>query len=195
MTAPYERLGTVTLGRGVLNTFERDHLMAPDGTGIRRDRLTHPGAVVVVPIGETGVWFIRQYRPAVRAWVWELPAGLREPGEGPQEAAARECKEEVGLEPGRLVHLGRLFTSPGILDERADVYLATDLRRVGRSPDDLEEHAAEVVEVGWDELGGLVAPGEPANALSIAALELARLTGAHPDIGRLLGETPSTDRR
>ena len=42
---------------------------------------------------------VRQYRYAVDARVWELPAGRRDPGETPEEGARRELEEEVGLRP------------------------------------------------------------------------------------------------
>lgn len=40
---------------------------------------------------------IRQYRYPLDAWLYELPAGLIDGEESPQEAAAREMKEETGL--------------------------------------------------------------------------------------------------
>jgi ADP-ribose pyrophosphatase len=170
VTSPFRLVGTVVLGRGVINTFERDHLLAADGSGIRRDRLTHPGAVVVVPVGERGIWLIHQYRPAIREWTWELPAGLREPGETPFETGLRECIEEVGLEPGRLETIGRLVSSPGILDEHVDVFRATELRDVGRRPDDHEERLATVKEVPFNALAHMLAEGTLGNAITIAGL-------------------------
>lgn len=175
MRSPFRLLGTVTLGRGVLNTFERDHLLLPGGGGVRRDRLTHPGAVVIVPVGSEGIWMLRQYRPAVREWVWELPAGLCEPGEEARDTAVRECMEETGQEPETVTDLGELVTSPGILDERVRVYLAEGLRPVGRRPDDHEELLAEVVEVPVTDLSRMIVDGDLCNAITIAALAMAGL--------------------
>ena len=46
---------------------------------------------------------VRQYRPAIEAFTWELPAGLVEHGEDPAAACARELLEETGY-PSRVVH-------------------------------------------------------------------------------------------
>jgi ADP-ribose pyrophosphatase len=53
--------------------------------------------------------------------LWELPAGLVEPGEAPEEAARRELEEELGfcVDLGALKRLGTwTFPSPGIIGER-----------------------------------------------------------------------------
>lgn len=180
MTDPFTRLGTVRLGAGVLNRLERDHLLTPERSHLRRDRLTHPGAVVVVAEESGGVWLLRQWRPAVAEWVWELPAGLLEPGEEPRSAAGRECEEEIGRRPGMLDHLGSLVTSPGILDEECHVYRATDLGAVPPRPDGPEEALAERHLVPRAELGPRVRSGEIRNAITISALALAGRLDAAP---------------
>lgn len=178
MTDPFTRLGTVRLGAGVLNRFERDHLLVGDGTSIRRDRLTHPGAVVVVAHEEDAVWFLRQWRPVVGEWTWELPAGLLEPGELPVETAARECEEEIGRRPGALTALGTVLTSPGILAERCHVFEADLLQHVPPRPDEHEEALAERRLIPMRDVPGHVTSGLVANALSLAALGLAGLLRA-----------------
>lgn len=41
---------------------------------------------------------IRQYRYPLDDYLYELPAGLIDEGEGPSEAAIREMKEETGMD-------------------------------------------------------------------------------------------------
>lgn len=41
---------------------------------------------------------LRQFRYPVNAYIYELPAGLVDTGEEPEEAAVREMREETGLE-------------------------------------------------------------------------------------------------
>lgn len=60
---------------------------------------------------------VRQFRPPVGRWVWELPAGLVDPGESPEETALRELREETGFE-GEVTGVGPLiFSSPGLTTE------------------------------------------------------------------------------
>ena len=49
--------------------------------------------------------------------LWEVPAGSLDAGETPEEAAARECEEEIGLVPGRLERIRGLYPAPGFCDE------------------------------------------------------------------------------
>ncbi len=63
----------------------------------------------------------RPIAPAHDGSLWELPAGLIEPGEDPAEAAARELLEELGFEAAAssMQALGEwTFPAPGIIGER-----------------------------------------------------------------------------
>jgi len=76
-------------------------------------------AVVAMRAGKAGPEFvlIRQFRPPVGHWVWELPAGLVDPGESPEVAALRELREETGCQ-GEVVAVGpTVLSSPGLTTE------------------------------------------------------------------------------
>src|SRR5215213_1982188 len=64
----------------------------------QREVVHHPGSAVIVPVHDDGtVVFVRQYRhPAVR-YLLEAPAGTLRRGEAPEEGAARELEEEIGV--------------------------------------------------------------------------------------------------
>jgi 8-oxo-dGTP pyrophosphatase MutT (NUDIX family) len=57
--------------------------------------------VALTPDGRIPI--VRQYRPAIEAFTWELPAGLVEQGEEPAAASSRELLEETGY-PTRAIH-------------------------------------------------------------------------------------------
>jgi 8-oxo-dGTP pyrophosphatase MutT (NUDIX family) len=64
-------------------------------------QLDYLAAVAVTPDGRIPI--VRQYRPAIEAFTWELPAGLIERGEEPAVACARELLEETGY-PALAIH-------------------------------------------------------------------------------------------
>jgi ADP-ribose pyrophosphatase len=93
--------------------------------------------VTIVPLTSNGtIIFVEQFRPPVGRTVIELPAGLvgDEPAraeEGLEAAARRELIEETGYDARRLIPIASCATSPGVVNEVASFYLATDLVKVG----------------------------------------------------------------
>lgn len=96
---------------------------------IRTRKNTPDGVVIYSLYGEKRdrVVLIRQYRYPVGGYVYELPAGLVDPGENYHETAVRELKEETGLtlEPIEAdeIYEKPYFTTVGMTDEScATVY-------------------------------------------------------------------------
>ena len=91
---------------GKVFDVDRDEVRLPHGRTVKMDVVRHPKSVVLVPVPESGhVILIRQYRHAVGQWLWEFPAGSVDPGESPEQAARRECHEEIGQVPATTVRL------------------------------------------------------------------------------------------
>src|SRR5688572_12778015 len=89
--------------QGRIFTLQVETLTLPKGGEMQAEIIRHPGSVVLIPMTDAGeIILVRQYRPAIGRWVWELPAGTLKDGEDPREAAVRECHEEIGLIPSRL---------------------------------------------------------------------------------------------
>jgi ADP-ribose pyrophosphatase len=103
---------------GRVFAVDRDEVRMPHGRDVTVDVIRHPPSAVIVPIPEPGhIILIRQYRYAVNRWLWELPAGSVDEGETPEEAARRECHEEIGQVPDTVVRLGSMYPTPGYCDE------------------------------------------------------------------------------
>jgi ADP-ribose pyrophosphatase len=127
--------------RGRIFRVEQDRVRLPQGRTAVMDVVRHRGSVVLVPQPATGrIILIRQYRYAIRRWIWELPAGSLEQGERPAAAARRECAEEIGLVPTRVTRLGVFYPTPGFCDERMIFYrcdrLVTPSRPIAGDPDE-----------------------------------------------------------
>ncbi|MDK3254972.1 NUDIX domain-containing protein [Blastococcus capsensis] len=138
----YRVLGSETVYDGPIISLHRDTVAMPGGGESVRDVVRHVGAVAVVALDDEGnVVLLRQYRHPVGAYLWELPAGLRDAdGEPPLETAKRELAEEVQLAAGRWSLLTTHYSSPGFCDEMVLVYLAEDLSDVPRPEGFTAEH-------------------------------------------------------
>ncbi len=111
----------------------------PGGRLHHRQIVRHPGAVTILPmVDQEHVCLISNYRVSVDATLIELPAGTREPDESPQRTAHRELIEETGYEAGQMTPMRDFLLSPGILDERMHLFLATELREVGAAREEGE---------------------------------------------------------
>ena len=145
---------------------------APDGSHHVREVVRHPGAVGVVPLHDDGtVTLVRQYRAAVEADLWEIPAGLRDvEGEPPEVTAGRELAEEAGLKAERLDHLVTFHNSPGFADESVVVYVASGLSEVPDDRQGIEEQHMLVARVPLADALGMVDDGVVTDAKTVIAL-------------------------
>jgi ADP-ribose pyrophosphatase len=138
----------------------------------RIELIEHPGSVVMVPIDDQDrVHFVRQYRHPVALRLLELPAGTLESGEDPEQCAARECREEIGMLPARLTHLATCFLAPGYSSERAHFYLARDLASKPLTMEDDEDIEVELMAL--EEARARLMRGEWNDAKTVVGLSLA----------------------
>jgi ADP-ribose pyrophosphatase len=107
---------------------DRDAVKMRNGRAVTVDVVRHTKSVVLVPVPEPGhVILVKQYRYAVNADLWELPAGSVDEGESPEQAARRECHEEIGQVPETIVRLAALHPTPGYCDEEMIFYRLSSL--------------------------------------------------------------------
>jgi ADP-ribose pyrophosphatase len=148
----------------------------------KREVVHHPGGAGVVAVFDDGtVVLVRQYRQPPVRYLLELPAGRLDPPERPEECAARELEEEIGVRAGRLEKLSEFFTTPGFCEEKLWVYLATDLTETQQNLEG--DEMLEIVRVSFARAFEMIADGEIEDAKTIIGLLLAaqRLGLAMPD--------------
>ncbi len=122
-----------------------DQVTLPNGAQAEFEIVHHPGGAGVVAIDADGrVCLLRQYRPALDEWLWEIPAGKLDPGETPLTTATRELEEEAGVQAKHWQSLGKVVSSPGVFTEVVHLFLARDLTHVSANAE-----AHEAFEVHW----------------------------------------------
>ena len=138
-------LGSRPIHSGRVFNLRAEEIEYRDGHRATLDLIGHPGAAVILPLFDNGdVALVRQYRHATGGeWLLEVPAGTLNPGESPEVCAVRECAEEAGWRPRRIVPLGYLWTTPGFTDERIWIYVGLDLEEANQELDEDEELSVE----------------------------------------------------
>jgi ADP-ribose pyrophosphatase len=173
MFMPFELIKSETLLQGRAFKVRRDTLKTPNGGETKLDIVEHGGSVVLIPIDHEGnLLFVRQYRHAAGEDLLELPAGTRDGEEPFDECAAREIREETGLEAGKLQKLGEFYLVPGYSTERMAVFLATALKENPLQADD--DEFLQVEKISLRQALNMAEQGGIQDAKSLAALLLAR---------------------
>lgn len=131
--------------------------------------ICHPGAVVMLPMLDDGrIVLIGNHRIAVGERLIELPAGTLDPGEEPLQTAHRELAEETGYRARSMEHVTTFYTSPGIMDERMHLFLATGLNPGSTALAEGEDILP--VLVTWDEAMAMVRDGRIQDAKTLVGL-------------------------
>jgi len=132
--------------------------------------IRHPGGAGVLPVHDDGsVTLIRQLRPALGAYLLEIPAGRLDPGEPPITCAGRELGEETGIAARELVPLGIIQSSPGVFDEVIHLFAAVGLTEGEANPEADEE--IEAVRLPFTEALQMVADGRISDGKTMAAIQ------------------------
>jgi len=138
----------------------------------QREVVHHPGSAVIVPVFPDGtVALVRQYRHPALRYLLEIPAGTLKREEVPEDGAARELEEELGVVAGRMEKLSEFFVSPGFCEEKMWVYLATELSETKQQLE--EDEILEVVRIPFSQALSMITTGEIEDAKTIIGVMLA----------------------
>jgi ADP-ribose pyrophosphatase len=132
--------------------------------------LDSPDWVNIIPVTPEGqLVFVAQYRLGSRHVSLETPAGLINPGEAVEAAAARELREETGYTARSWTVLGRTYANPAFMTNHFTAVVAEDVTLT--DPTAWDEHEElELRLIPADQVSALLASGAIDNSFSVLAL-------------------------
>ena len=140
---------------GLFHVTEDEAVDQKTGFHIKRSVVRHAGSAVMMAVDDRRrILLVRQYRLPAEKNLWELPAGRLDPGEKPLQAAKRELAEETGYKARKWKPLASFWVSPGYVQEKMTIFLATGLTAGKATPMDDER-----IETRWftaREIGAMI---------------------------------------
>jgi len=157
--------------KGKLLTLYRRTARLPNGYVAHLEVIKHPGAALVIPfLDKNHILILRQLRPVVNSYLYELPAGTLNKGEPPLACARREIIEETGYSAQKFTRLGEIFPVPGYSTERIVIFKALGLKSRERKAE--QDEIIHVQTVSRSRIKELFRKGKFKDAKTIAALAM-----------------------
>ena len=160
------------LHEGRVFSLVNENYTLENGITAHMDFIQHPGAAAMVPmLNQKEVILIKQYRHAIRKFIWEIPAGTLDPLESPINCAKRELIEEAGYASNKWHQLGTITPLPGCSNERIHIFLATDLQPAKQALDKdelLNVHSMKIKKAVQMILSGEINDGKTISGLFLA---------------------------
>lgn len=161
-----------TIHQGKVFKLIRENVTLENGTTTDLEFIEHPGATAIIPfLDDNRIVLLKQYRHALKKYIWEIPAGTLDPQEEIIGCAKRELIEETGYSAGQWHRLGEITPVPGYSNERIHIFLATELQPADQNLD--EDEVIRVQALDFLKAFEMIGDGEIQDAKSIAGLFLA----------------------
>lgn len=172
----WRRLGSRRIAR--CRIFDLDAVRFEPEDGGRAGEfhvLAAPDWVNVVPLTDDGrVVLVRQFRFGIGAETLEIPGGMCDAGESPEEAARRELREETGYRATSIEPIGWVHPNPPLQTNRCFSYVARGLVHEGDPRPDPDERIVTVL-VPREDVARLIRERAITHALVLAAFHLLEL--------------------
>lgn len=167
-------------------SVRQDEILLPNGQKGQYNVVQHDGAVWIVPLTTSGqIVLLNHYRYTVQDWCFELPAGGLRQGESPLAVARKELREETGGVAQTWNYVGQFYTSNGISNEVAHIYLAigVTLHETAHEPAEVMEiHPVPLAEALRMARANEISDGPSALALLLSESRLQSICGGDNDL-------------
>ncbi len=169
-TNPWTLLESSSIYRNPWIHVREDRVLRPDGRPGIYGVVEIPPSIAVIALDEQDrLPLIGQWRYTRAKYSWELPIGASHSSDNDMQAsAARELREEAGVEAQHWTSLGTLEASIGVTTDTQYLFLATGLTHGQAAPDPDEQLVLK-----WVTFAGavqMVLRGEICEAASTGAI-------------------------
>lgn len=137
--------------KGNITEYEVQTVQLPNGKEAVREIVWHDDAAAVFALDNNQLICVKQYRKPIEKISIELPCGLVESGEKPDEAANREFEEETGYKATSLTYITEFYNSPGFTNEKLFIYEADNIVTVEEPLQQDDDENLEVIKLSYDE--------------------------------------------
>ena len=141
----------------------------PSGERFEHHTVWFPPVAMAIVFDDAGEHILMAWRHrfAPDVWGWEVPGGIIDEGEEPQDTVVREIREETGYQPRSVSHLVTFEPAVGMLRNPNHVFLVRGADRVG-DPTEVNEGRFEWVP--YREVPGLIRAGQVTNSGALIGL-------------------------
>jgi len=165
----YNVIKSQEIFNGIAVRLVVDEITLPNGNTTTRETVHNRDAAIILPIDTDGsIYLVRQYRHSVQQLVLEVPAGIIDVGETPEQCALRELEEEVGLLAGKLKKICCYHGSIGICSGKMHLFLATEFSK-GQQKLDFDEFLT-IEKYSLDDCEKMIQTGEIIDGKTILAI-------------------------
>lgn len=183
MLHPWETIASRTILRDQWLTLRADTCRRHDGLIIEPFYVLEKRDFVhVLPVLTDGrLLLVRQWRHGGNTFSLELPGGVLDAGETPEEGARRELREECGATGGDWSHLKTFFPNPARQTNHFHAFIAHQVTRGAEqqldASEQIEVHALTLAEVDAAIANGTFNQGNHIAAYLLARPQLVATTG------------------
>jgi len=164
-----KRLEEKRIYTGKILDLYADRIILPNGKKSFRECINHIGASAALPIlNQEEVILVKQYRYCVKESLFEIPAGIIEPNEAPEQTIKRELEEEIGYTSDSFESILTYYSSPGFTNEKLYLFTAKRLRKKFGKQD--EDEFTEPVVVKIQDAIKMIKRGEIKDGKTIIAI-------------------------